>query len=71
MVTWAVAYSSGSTKSSRITLARGVCQERLSLELTDSSISRETAAAAKDLVVEAVKNRLSGVTGSFGNLAIP
>ena len=54
IVTWTVAYSSASTKSSRITFARGTCQEMVSLILTESSMSRETAAAVKDLVVEAV-----------------
>ena len=37
-----------------MTFARGTCQERLSLELAESSMRRETAAAVKDLVVEAV-----------------
>ena len=41
------------------------------LLLAESSMSRETAAAVKDLVVEAVWKRVEGVTLSSGKVAMP
>ena len=53
-VTCEVAHSSGKTKSSRMREERGVCHARGLLELTESSMRRETIAAVKDFVVEPV-----------------
>lgn len=41
------------------------------LVLAESSIRRETTAAVKDLVVEAVWKRVEGVTFSSGKVAMP
>ncbi len=70
-VAWRVAYSSGRTKSSRISFARGVCQEKALPELALSSIRRDMAAAVKDFVVEAVWKRVDGVMGISGKVAKP
>ncbi len=51
-VTWNVEYSSGSTKSSLMIDEIWVCHVNGVLELAVSSMSSETAAAVKDLVVE-------------------